>query len=206
MYGPTPHSSKRRAEEEPEGEQRITKCLARMRIGLEQQDTLRRGAPARYRDEPSLPPRVNAPQPFSGGSATSIDEDRMYIDDTRDKVYIHDLASEIAQIEADEPNALYLPDIDRKISAIPPQLLQNQTNNANTQLVLYQVPSSISVPEEHDHVRRAIIAARARAREEQAKKFEDKKVEEDFHHENDTSTVVPYRNAEDFDPDAMDIS
>jgi hypothetical protein len=33
MFGAAPHSSKRRAEEESEGEQRITKRLARMRIG-----------------------------------------------------------------------------------------------------------------------------------------------------------------------------
>jgi len=45
-------------------------------------------------------------------------------------------------------------------------------------LVLYREPSSISVPEEEDAVRKAIIAARARARERQAEDQRDREGQE----------------------------
>lgn len=216
MFGPpttTPHhhhhASKRRAEDdEPEGDHPITKRLARMRIGREAQERPpgRRGAPHHDQEQPHLQPTtVSSPVPSPNGY---VSDDWMPLDDTKDKVYIHDLESEIAQIEAEDRTGIFLPDIDRKISAIPQQLLQSRSNNANTQLVLYQVPSSISVPEEQDHVRKAIIAtrarARARAREEQVRKAEiDKRKSE-----NHIKSLVPGRigeEQEDDDPDAMDL-
>ncbi len=97
----------------------------------------------------------------------------MPVDETKDRIVIHDLEAEIAEIEAAEPKTMFLPDIDKKVSAIPQRLLQDQSGNTNnTQMVLYEVPSSISVPKEKDAVRKAIIAARARAREEQARDLE----------------------------------
>lgn len=207
MFGAAHHSSKRRAEEQPETEQRITKRLARMRIGHEQ-DALRGEALGHHLVRPRPQPSVSSAGPTPNGSST---DDHMYLDDTKDKVYIHDLESEIAQIEAEEPRGIFLPDIDRKISAIPQQLLQIQADTANTQMVLYQVPSSISVPEEQDHVRKAIIAARARAREEQARKATENEKKEAVRFHNKKQLVdgfVPDRigegQAED-DPDAMDL-
>ena len=47
----------------------------------------------------------------------------------------------------------------------PPRL---DADLASKQLVLYRVPSSISVPEEQDSVRKAIIEARARLREKKS--------------------------------------
>jgi hypothetical protein len=136
----------------------------------------------------------------------------MYLDDTKDKVYIYDLESEIAQIEAAEPKGIFLADIERKISAIPPQLLHSQTNTADTQLVLYQVPSSISVPEEQDHVRKAIIAARARARDEQARQSREREKEEAMRYHDGValgdgllSGRIEEEQEED-DPDAMDLA
>ncbi|ETI25901.1 hypothetical protein G647_02678 [Cladophialophora carrionii CBS 160.54] len=121
---------------------------------------------------------------------TLADTDFMTIDDTPHRVIIHDLSSEIAQIEAEEAahNAtLFLPDIDKKVSTLPHHLLQQGQNhdrhgslrmdldlgrppaeNLNTALVLYRDPSSISVPEEEDVVRKTIIEARRRAREKAA--------------------------------------
>jgi hypothetical protein len=206
MFGATRHSSKRRAEEEPEGDHPITKRLARMRIGQEKQEALREGALPYYQDRPHLQPSFTSPVHPPNGSSP---DDLMFVDDTKDKVYIRDLESEIAQIEAEEPRGIFLPDIDRKISAIPQQLLQNQVNNANTQMVLYQVPSSISVPEEQDHVRKAIIATRARARKEQARKAEaHKKDEEHVPLGNVVNGFVPAGIGEEQvedDHDAMDL-
>jgi hypothetical protein len=101
----------------------------------------------------------------------------MPVDETPSKVYIHDLAAEIAQIEADEPKDMFLLDIDRKVAALPAKLLHNSSPDPNTQLVLYREPSSISIPEEEDAVRKAIIEARKRLRERQQielKKEEDR--------------------------------
>ena len=39
----------------------------------------------------------------------------MPVDETKDRVVIHDLEAEIAEIEAAEPPTLFLPDIDRKV-------------------------------------------------------------------------------------------
>jgi hypothetical protein len=206
MFGATCHSSKRRAEEEPEGDHPITKRLAQMRIGQEKQEGLREGILSYHQDRPHLQTSITSPVHHPNGSSP---DDLMFVDDTKDKVYIRDLESEIAQIEAEEPRGIFLPDIDRRISAIPQQLLQNQTNNANSQMVLYQVPSSISVPEDQDHVRKAIIATRARAREEQARKAEEgKKNEQHVPIGNVMNGFVPDGIGEEQnedDPDAMDL-
>jgi hypothetical protein len=130
----------------------------------------------------------------------------MPVDETKDRIVIHDLAAEIAEIEAAEPKTLFLPDIDRKVSAIPQRLLQDQSGNTNnTQMVLYEVPSSISVPKEADAVRKAIIAARARARERQARELEKEDIAFAV---SDTDTDTPSDQREThnmYDPDAMDI-
>lgn len=90
----------------------------------------------------------------------------MSVDETKDRIYIHDLDSELAELEEQEPEIAYLPEIEKKLAALPTAILgTNSQEGGNKQMVLYQVPSSISVPEEQDHVRRAIIAARTRARE-----------------------------------------
>ena len=44
------------------------------------------------------------------------------------------------------------------------------------QMVLYNVPSSLTVPEEQDSVRRAILETRARARQRQRARDEERRV------------------------------
>ncbi|KIW56167.1 hypothetical protein PV05_04846 [Exophiala xenobiotica] len=117
---------------------------------------------------------------ITSGLPTLQDSEFMTVDETPHRVIITNLAHEIAQIEADEAAAsqtVFLPDIDKKVSAIPQRFLQSHppqnaspplTLNTNTALVLYRDPTSITVPEEEDAVRKAIIAARTRAREKQA--------------------------------------
>lgn len=207
MFGAAHRSFKRHAEEEVQGEQRITKRLARMRIDEEKQKATAEGVLSSHLAHRHLHPSANLPPVANGGYSP---DDRMYVDDTKDKIYIHDLDSEIARIEDEEPKGIFLADIDRKISAIPQQLLQNRTNNANTQMVLYRVPSSISVPEGQDHVRKAIIAVRARAREEQARKAKEmeQEHEEHVHHTNYVNEVISDPIVEeqgDGDADAMEL-
>ena len=93
----------------------------------------------------------------------------MHLDDTKDKVYIHNLDAELADLESDEETPIYLADIEKKLSKIPRSVLTGRNPPiTNNQMVLYNVPSSLSVPEEQDNVRRVIIDSRTRAREKQA--------------------------------------
>ncbi|RVX74646.1 hypothetical protein B0A52_01773 [Exophiala mesophila] len=142
----------------------------------------------------SLSPSISTP-PLPPSSSSF-----MPIDDTPHRIVIHDLDAEIALIEAEElaqKQTVFLPDIDKKVSSIPQQLLQNRSpdqphisppqsiappnhyqpygtssatslapsQNCPSALVLYKDPTSISVPEEEDVVRKTIIEARKRARE-----------------------------------------
>lgn len=127
----------------------------------------------------------------------------MPVDETPDRVVIHDLDAEIREIEAAESQTLFLPDIDKKVSAIPQKLLQNRSENTNTQLVLYKVPSSISVPKEEDAVRKAIAAARARARERQALERARNGVEPTVLQTTPVSKETTTHYV--YDPDEMDI-
>jgi hypothetical protein len=109
----------------------------------------------------------------------SIPEDgsQMQLDDTKYKVYIYNLEDELsssdAESDADSSKLVFLPDIEKHLlnNRIPTRVLNPRPDPAaemaGKELVLYSVPSSISVPEEQDSVRKAIIEARARAREKQ---------------------------------------
>lgn len=104
----------------------------------------------------------------------------MQLDDTKHKVYIYNLDDELASSDNEsdgEGKLVFLPDIEKHLRTnrlplpIPKPILPNKDGElAGMQLVLYSDgPSSISVPEEQDSVRKAIIEARARLREKQAK-------------------------------------
>ncbi|KAL1960745.1 hypothetical protein VTO42DRAFT_6575 [Malbranchea cinnamomea] len=170
---------KRPAEDELEGEQRLTKKLGRLRIGRYHQNSkIDLGASpsataatnGNATSLSSLPDRkIQAPKPQNG------DGDAMNIDDTKTRIYIHDLEGELAEIEADEQNHKqtieFIPEIERKINGLPKRLLRDRdesTPDENNQLVLYRVPSALSIPEEQDSVRRAIAEARQRARAKSA--------------------------------------
>jgi len=168
---------------------------------------------------------------FTSGLPTLQDSEFMTVDETPHRVIITNLAHEIAQIEADEAAAsqtVLLPDIDKKVSAIPPRFLQNHppqnaspplTLNSNTALVLYRDPTSITVPEEEDAVRKAIIAARTRAREKQVAEQKEREREgqeslrgtrhgpgqnQDIEFDDAMTDHSPYRDRDE-DLDAMEI-
>ena len=102
----------------------------------------------------------------------------MQLDDTKDKVYIYDLDEELKTLDEDEEKMVFLPDIERKINRIPKSILRSEYQPSNQEMVLYHVPSSLSVSEEQDSVRKAIIESRARARQERAgeAKFAQEKI------------------------------
>lgn len=90
----------------------------------------------------------------------------MQVDDRPDRVYIHDLDAELASSSDSESEKLiFLPDIEKRFSRIPEQILNPTSGDSSQEMVLYSVPKSISVDEGHDSVRKAILETRARARE-----------------------------------------
>lgn len=106
-----------------------------------------------------------ARQPYNNGNYES---ESMQLDDTKDKVYIHNLDDELADIDSDEEKLVFLPDIEKKldmVGRIPKSVLLGEAHpSTGNEMVLYSVPTSLSVPEEQDKVRKAIIESRARAR------------------------------------------
>ncbi|KAG9232947.1 hypothetical protein BJ875DRAFT_62054 [Amylocarpus encephaloides] len=93
----------------------------------------------------------------------------MQLDDSKHRVYIYDLDAELSDSsESDDGKLVFLPDIEKHLreSRIPPSVLANEEGElaGNKQMVLYNVPRSLTIPEEQDSVRKAIIETRARAR------------------------------------------
>ena len=98
----------------------------------------------------------------------------MYVDETKDRVYIHDLAAEIAEIEEEEqqlqqenlPKVEFLPEIEKTLAAFPSLLDSGAMSPAQGQLVLYK-PVSFS-EEFQKEQRKVILEERRRAREQEA--------------------------------------
>jgi len=92
----------------------------------------------------------------------------MNLDDTRDRIYIHNLDDEISDAESEGERLVFLPDIEKRLTKIPKSVLTGQSQPlTSNEVVLYGVPESISIPREKDNVRKAIIESRERARQRQ---------------------------------------
>ncbi|KXX78163.1 hypothetical protein MMYC01_204273 [Madurella mycetomatis] len=186
---PTQTPRKRKPEAPPENNERLSKRMSLLNLGMPR---CNQSAPFQLIPEPEqsgqklyVPvenPSASQPQCQSASRESSrrrprvdsVEHDsQMRLDDTKYKVYIYNLDDELSESDAESESGklLFLPDIEKHLrtSRIPPLLLPKPENaTAGKELVLYSVPSSISVPEDKDSVRRAIIEARARAREKQA--------------------------------------
>ena len=146
---------------------------------------------------------------------TATDDELMNVDDTRDRVYIHDLDAELADIESEEEKLIFLPDIEKRLSRIPHQVLAGPRSgdDEHHELVLYSVPKSLTVDEGQDSVRKAIIEARQRARDRAVEEARQEDMMRQYSHENhETATETAhgystgYENVQiDPDPDAMDL-
>ncbi|KAF1912584.1 hypothetical protein BDU57DRAFT_559788 [Ampelomyces quisqualis] len=179
---PAPHGTKRAADTALEHEQRLSKRFdllnlvdhngtrlyipvpgstdaARPRPPADPISTphpLASTIPLQKRDRPARPPRRAS--------------DGMDIEDTPHRVYIHDLAAELSDIESDEEKPIFLSDIEKHLSKIPQHVLTGPEPKANehNQMVLYNIPTSLTLPEHKDSVRKAIVDARQRIRNMQA--------------------------------------
>ncbi|PWW74469.1 hypothetical protein C7212DRAFT_210310 [Tuber magnatum] len=129
---------------------------------------------------------LNKPQPFLIAAPTSSipfsqpEAERMDVDNV---VFIKNLDDEIASYDSEDGlgsrKLMFLPDIEKRLTRVPYLLAENSVRGdggggesrggkTSTDLVLYSVPSSLSVSEERDSVRRVIIEARNRIRKRQA--------------------------------------
>ena len=120
---------------------------------------------------------VETPHPPNTAiQSTSQPSETMELDDSKHKVYIYNLDDELSsESEDDEGKLVFLPDIEKHLreTRIPQQVLANSDGElAGMQLILYSDPKSISLPEEKDSVRKAIIEARQRSREQQKAELE----------------------------------
>jgi hypothetical protein len=96
----------------------------------------------------------------------------MQLDDSKYKVYIYNIDDELtsSESETDEGRLVFLPDIEKHLFAnrVPRPVKPGDDGEiAGMQLVLYHDPGSLSIPEEQDSVRRAIIEYKARIRSRQ---------------------------------------
>ena len=162
---------------------------------------------------PVTPPN-GAPTPPHNGLATTVEDDAMNVDDTRHRVYVQNLDAEIAEIEANEPaeRLIFLPDIEKHFSRIPERLLPSPQDAAQQQeLVLYSVPKSLTLDEDHDSVRRAILDARQRARDKAAEEARREEMERQYVQDEGDAVETAhgygggYFEPVEDDPDAMDI-
>ena len=167
--------------------------------------------------KPPTSPTAPITAPSSSNNApVRTDNELMQVDETRDRVYIHNLDDELADIESDEEKLIFLPDIEKKLSRIPEQLLRSRRDedHENQELVLYSVPKSLTVDEGHDSVRKAIIESRQRARDkaqEEARQHDmNCKYDQRDHGEAVAETAHGYSTGyvvelDDDDPDVMDM-
>jgi hypothetical protein len=194
-----PHGTKRTAENSLEHEQRLSKRFDLLNLGMHLMPTLgpfpatniqtvdnngtRLYIPVPGSTDATLPrPSIDAvlaPHPLASTIPLKKRErtprpprssDGMEVEDTPHRVYIHDLAAELSDIESDEENPIFLADIEKHLSKIPQHILMGPEpkSNEHNQMVLYNVPTSLTVPEEQDNVRKAIVEARQRIRKKQA--------------------------------------
>lgn len=94
----------------------------------------------------------------------------MHLDDTKHKVYIYNIDDELSSDDEDDSKLIFIPDIEKRLkeTRIPPSILANKDGElAGMQVVLYSDPKSLTVPEEKDGVRKAILDARRRLRAKQ---------------------------------------
>ncbi|MCJ1468968.1 hypothetical protein MMC07_007599 [Pseudocyphellaria aurata] len=151
-----PYGRKRRANDHLESDQRLAK-----RFNLLNLNQIGKHHLPVKEDGPQRPAHVD-----NGAES-------MQLDDTKEKVYIYNLDQELSDVESEEEKLVFLPDIERKLGKIPQSVLTSQSQPVtSSEMILYQVPSSLSIPRENDKVRTAIIESRARAR---VKQIEDAK-------------------------------
>ena len=166
----SPHGVKRHGDDSLESEQRLAKRFNLLNIGTSLLSfnplssaflTLSTDRDSKLYIPVSAEHSTKAPRP------SQPDDDFMQVDDTKDKVYIYDLDAELAESDPEDEQVIFIPEIERHLTKIPKHILtgQDEATKKENQLVLYRVPAALSVPEDKDSVRKAIIETRTRAQQ-----------------------------------------
>ncbi|KAI9873686.1 MAG: hypothetical protein M1830_010721 [Pleopsidium flavum] len=190
----TPVGKKRHAEDNLENEQRLAKRFNALKLGTHGKLYFPAAQPA-----------------HEGSKGAGAGLDSMQLDDTKNKVYIYNLDDELSGIESEEEKLIFLPDIEKRLTKIPKSVLSHSDRpTTSSEMILYNVPQSLSVPQEHDNVRKAIIETRARARERQARALEGSHINGSIAPENGSASDIHNDHmlsnvAMEEDEDAMDI-
>ncbi|CCU81527.1 hypothetical protein (translation) [Blumeria hordei DH14] len=230
---PTACDRKRKAESQ-ENNERLSKRLSLLKIGehwlpnnhfISLSNILGPNGhklyPSVEQSNPSNQPLVtlNSIEPAALPAQISSNE-VMHIDDTKHKVYIHDLDAELYECESEERNLVLCPAIKKRLleNSIPKTLLSDPSSDENNQLVLYSDPSSLTVAKEHDSVRRVIMESRARVRaqQDQQRKMGELQSEATPHSFTKLNQILEHKNLHDhkinsneiisgYDPDAMEL-
>ena len=135
----------------------------------------------------------------------------MELDDSRNRIYISNLEDELSEIESDEEKLVFLPEIERRLTKIPRSVLTGRRSPPpSNEVVLYNVPESLTVPKELDGVRKAIIETRQRARDKHFPDLGHRREEETMTAQTLHSTSSPpstraFPTSPVFDEDAMDL-
>ncbi|PSR87416.1 hypothetical protein BD289DRAFT_482149 [Coniella lustricola] len=184
---------KRKADAQDTHNERLAKRMSLLNI---EQNGTRLYVPVEQRQLPresTQPASASASASLGTGTPSSsshpvvspIEDDQMHLDDSKHKVYIYNLDDELSDTESDpeleQGRLAFLPDIEKHLRAnrfnplplLKPILPNKDGELAGMQLVLYSDgPTSITVPEEQDSVRKAVLEARARVRQRQAEEKE----------------------------------
>ncbi|KAL5380006.1 hypothetical protein DPSP01_008045 [Paraphaeosphaeria sporulosa] len=204
------HGKKRAADGQLESEQRLSKRFDLLNldngtrlylpVASSSDAALTPGQRARQAAEPVPVPA--APKTERKRPRPPPPDDCMQVEDTPHRVYIADLDAELSDIESDEDNPIFLQDIEKHLAKIPKHVLTGPEPKPtkDNQLILYNVPSSLTVPEAQDSVRKAIVEARGRIRERQTSRSGT--VEPATAPAATSATEIPPPS---FDSDAMDI-
>ncbi|EGU79626.1 hypothetical protein FOQG_03173 [Fusarium oxysporum f. sp. raphani 54005] len=159
-------------------------------------------------EQPTTSISSAAPVPTPSNVASNpVPDETMQLDDSKHKVYIYNMDDELSSdSDSDDPGKLvFLPDIEKHLRAnrIPPSVLANSEGElAGMQVVLYSDPKSLTVPEDKDSVRKAIIESRNRTRELQRLEREGKTEAPTIQ---DATLNTGIATSTDDDPDAMDL-
>ncbi|KAK4128618.1 hypothetical protein N657DRAFT_560783 [Parathielavia appendiculata] len=171
---PSQPTRKRKAEVPPENNERLSKRMSLLNLEHSGQKLY---VPVESPDAHYVDASAATKSQKTRRHKQPIDDSQMQLDDSKYKVYIYNIDDELSSSDNESESAdgklVFLPDIEKHLlaSRIPTRVLDPRPDPcaelAGKELVLYSVPSSISIPEEQDSVRKAIIEARARAREKQ---------------------------------------
>ncbi|KOS19167.1 hypothetical protein ESCO_000313 [Escovopsis weberi] len=177
------HAKRKRIPEVHDGErERLSKRLSLLKLEQQQQQPSSNPGPAPGASTSFAQPA--AADPAAPAHPPDESDESMQLDDSRHRIYIYSIDDELSSdSEPEDGRLVFHPDFRKHLrpsigggggsgrsssSSIPRRIVANDDGElAGMQLVLYREPKALSVPEEHDGVRKMVKEARQRLRDRQ---------------------------------------